>query len=293
MPLTYFGDGTQPTPVTTTRVNIASSTNASPIVVTTAAPHGFSALGGDTVEVEGHLVNTAANGLWQITWVDTTHFSLNGSTGNGVGGATGYVDDYGVSPANTFPLDGEAIDSSSSNPPLENLTNIAPFLYRRVGKYRLYDIYNAINASFTPGGVGTLAVSSTTFAVVPGMTSILGFFGGAHSPIVQAGDVVVVNLSLSVQAYLTAGTPITSLGLGFSAGGGAYAIDGPSQQANLASAALLNDQLFGINLSSYYSPISANTFDVSLMGALAVAGGTYSVIAFSPFLCTAFHYRLN
>jgi hypothetical protein len=66
---------------------IASSTNASPITITTSAAHGYST--GDKVTIIGHLVNTAANGQWTITVVDADEFTLDGSVGNGVGVATG------------------------------------------------------------------------------------------------------------------------------------------------------------------------------------------------------------
>ncbi|GAG16395.1 unnamed protein product, partial [marine sediment metagenome] len=66
---------------------IASSTNASPIKIKTAAAHGF--LTDDIVRIENHLVNTAANGTWTIIKVDGDEFTLTGSVGNGVGGATG------------------------------------------------------------------------------------------------------------------------------------------------------------------------------------------------------------
>lgn len=68
---------------------IASSTNATPIAVTTSVAHGYST--GDRVSITGHLVNTAANGVWTITVTSTTAFTLTGSVGNGVGAATGTV----------------------------------------------------------------------------------------------------------------------------------------------------------------------------------------------------------
>lgn len=68
--------------------NIVSSTNASPINVQVTG-HGFTT--GMQVIISGHLVNTNANGTWVITVVDANNFTLNGSTGNGVGGATGTV----------------------------------------------------------------------------------------------------------------------------------------------------------------------------------------------------------
>lgn len=66
---------------------IASSTNASPIVVTTGAAHGYAT--GDKIAITGHAVNTNANGYWEIVVTGATTFELVGSTGNGVGGATG------------------------------------------------------------------------------------------------------------------------------------------------------------------------------------------------------------
>lgn len=69
-------------------VSVASSTNANPIVVTTAAAHGYST--GAVVEISGHLVNTAANGSWTATVLTTTTFSIP-ALGNGAGGATGTV----------------------------------------------------------------------------------------------------------------------------------------------------------------------------------------------------------
>jgi hypothetical protein len=70
---------------------IASSTNANPSMVTTASVHGLAA--GDVVEITGHLVNTAINGVWTIATVgSTTTFTVpmpaNGASG---GGATGQV----------------------------------------------------------------------------------------------------------------------------------------------------------------------------------------------------------
>ena len=66
---------------------IASSTNATPIVVTTIAAHNFST--GDAVSIIGHAVNTAANGTFTVAVLSATTFSLSGSVGVGVGAATG------------------------------------------------------------------------------------------------------------------------------------------------------------------------------------------------------------
>lgn len=66
---------------------IASSTNATPIEITMGAAHGYTT--GQKVTIVGHATNTNANGSWDITVTGANTFTLDGSVGNGVGGATG------------------------------------------------------------------------------------------------------------------------------------------------------------------------------------------------------------
>jgi hypothetical protein len=68
-------------------INIASSTNANPSVVTTAVAHGIAV--GDVVEIQNHLVNTAINGVWTIATVGSATTLTVPTAANGVGGATG------------------------------------------------------------------------------------------------------------------------------------------------------------------------------------------------------------
>jgi hypothetical protein len=68
-------------------VSIASSTLANPVVVTSVAAHGL--VVNDWVEITGHLVNTALNGIWQVSAVLGLTFTVP-CVGNGVGGASGY-----------------------------------------------------------------------------------------------------------------------------------------------------------------------------------------------------------
>jgi len=69
--------------------DIASSTNASPIVITSSAAHNLQT--GCKVIIAGHTTNTAANGNWYVTRASSTTFSLDGSTGNGIGGNDGTI----------------------------------------------------------------------------------------------------------------------------------------------------------------------------------------------------------
>lgn len=70
--------------------NIVSSTSATPTVVTSAA-HGITSGTFGVVTIANHTVNTAANGVWLAYANGSTTLTLVGSTGNGVGGASGTV----------------------------------------------------------------------------------------------------------------------------------------------------------------------------------------------------------
>ena len=62
-------------------LTLNAATNATPIVCTTTVPHNFST--GQTINITGALGNTAANGQWVVSVVNSTQFSLTGSVGNG------------------------------------------------------------------------------------------------------------------------------------------------------------------------------------------------------------------
>lgn len=76
---TNFGAFTLTTEEVTSRA-ISAATNASPIQITAAAN---ALVTGQTVTISGVLGNTAANGTWVVTVLNSTTFTLNGSTGNG------------------------------------------------------------------------------------------------------------------------------------------------------------------------------------------------------------------
>lgn len=86
---TSIGNATWTGPSRPASISISSSTNATPIVITTSTAHGF--VTGDYVSVAAHLTNTNATGIWKVGTVPTsTSFQIlqiNGSntTGNGVG----------------------------------------------------------------------------------------------------------------------------------------------------------------------------------------------------------------
>lgn len=150
---------------------IASSTNASPIQITWQAAVPFNDQ--DTIEIEGHFTNTAANGVWQYTKIDSTHGTLNGSVGNGVGGATGIGLDWSINPLLQVPQDlVDDVDASTVNPAFEGLFDIAPFFYRRMGAYALIDSkVRTDGALFTT--FSTTALNSVTWTDL-GVTAVAG-----------------------------------------------------------------------------------------------------------------------
>ena len=81
-------------------ISIASSTNATPIVVTLSQANYalLSPSNGDTVNITGHTTNTKANGVWEVSSVDAVNYKVtllnadgSNSVGNGTGGASGTI----------------------------------------------------------------------------------------------------------------------------------------------------------------------------------------------------------
>lgn len=68
---------------------VTAATNASPIAITTASPHGLST--GAQVAITAVHGNLAANGYWTVTSTGANTFTLNGSTGSGAYTSGGYA----------------------------------------------------------------------------------------------------------------------------------------------------------------------------------------------------------
>ena len=92
---TSIGDATWTGGGRPAAINISSSTNATPIVITTVAAHGL--VPGDYVTVASHTSNTNANGVWEVGTTPTaTSFQIlkmdgSNTTGNGTGDASGFI----------------------------------------------------------------------------------------------------------------------------------------------------------------------------------------------------------
>jgi hypothetical protein len=75
-------------------IAVTNASNSTPIVITTAAPHGMNT--GTQVAISLVVGNTAANGTYTITYAGPTSFALDGSVGNGAWVSGGVVTDLGV-----------------------------------------------------------------------------------------------------------------------------------------------------------------------------------------------------
>lgn len=303
----YTGNGTLPTPTVANQVRqaIASSTNATPIVITTSAAHGFNT--GDTVLIEGHSTNTNANGLWVITVTSTTTFQLNGSSGNGVGGATGYAIDYEVQPAFTIPSDGDLIQASSVNPTFEGLANLSPFLYMRTGRWRLHNIYHKANyGGLNPGATYvTGTITSTSAAQLSPTFAIDGTYdliAGGYTPVVANTDVLIADVTTSVEAIDPSVNGITVdklvFSLGWSLSGSGFVNDQDSSQTVSVwgtHTAGNYPQRVGLHLLSGITSATNGAIALSLMGALGPTntGDAITVNALAPVQLTIYHLRRN
>ncbi len=110
----------------TLAATITGATNASPIVITTSAAHLFSTY--NRVVVSGVTGNTAANGVFTITVLSPTTFSLTGSTGNGAYVSGGTATDVSLTPAFTIPSDGDAFNAAAFNVAYQTLADRTQFL---------------------------------------------------------------------------------------------------------------------------------------------------------------------
>lgn len=137
------------------QASVDSSTNATPIVITTSAPHGFQT--GDRVEILEHETNTHANGVWTITVIDDDEFELDGSAGT-ASGLGGIAKNLNLDPAYSIPSDNDPAAAASVNVGLEATGDRSAWLAERVGSYRVESI---IHDGANDSGGGSWAVWSS------------------------------------------------------------------------------------------------------------------------------------
>jgi hypothetical protein len=193
-------------------VNIFSSTNTTPIVITTSSAHGLTT--GDRVTINGHLGNTHANGDWNsITYISPTTFSLDSSAGNGVGGASGVVQPITFGSTYAIPSDGDPDSGNTFDVGDEALGDRSAALLYGVGAYKLV-AYSTLGLSIggtTQGFVVADSIPPVNWATNSGHGSGLAQMvdPGSTTPInwiisgLTANDIVEVTLDTTCQVLGT------------------------------------------------------------------------------------------
>jgi hypothetical protein len=279
----YNPNGTLPQATAPAPVAIASSTNTSPIEIATTTPHGYTE--GDTVQVIGHD-QLAANGDWVIALTGASSFTLTGSVGTGAGGATGQVQDFSVNPLLTLPADGDLRYAASVNVPISGQANVAPWLYKRVGKYATHDVYASDDFLAVGNVYSATALPTATWTTLTGLGML---FSSQADRYLATGDQldIVLSTSISVGASEEFG-----LAVGIAYNGGAFnPISGTVRSASNANAAAV---VFPISCSVLLSTgFSANDrFDLAVMGYLPTVGPvTINVMTGYSLVCC--HLRSN
>jgi hypothetical protein len=291
----YNPNGTAPAPTTgaNNRTAILSSTNAAPIQVTMSSAPGWNDQ--DTVEFEGHATNTGVNGVFVVTQISGTIYSLNGSTGVAVGGATGYGTDYSLTPAFTVIGDGDLLQASALNPPVEGVANYGPFLYRLAGKYRLYNVFSGGRVADTDlvTAWSSLSVTSTSFNDLTSGTALLGL--PSPTPVLAASDVLDIHFIGTAQHQaVVSGTSTISLGLSASLGFGSPAnalIAGSTQFVDFVLDGLTNLSFTRVSLRATIGA-TQGPFQIGLQAAKAGSANA-TIIMVGSYKILAYQYRLN
>ena len=231
---------------------IGSSTNATPIVVTSTS-HGFA--NGDIVSITGHTTNTAANGVWQIGSVAANTFALldpitgGNSTGNGVGGATGRAVCLGPSASgdNWDDFDGGLVGAkvNLTSPTVTSgvadaadvtFTSVTGATVEGVMIFRdtgttttsrmvaLIDGRQIVTVAAAPTGTYTTVAVERLRGGIPNAT-VLAFSNGQSvtlNAVANAGDrtITVSSTSVALTAGSRADAPITGAGLPVTPNGG-------------------------------------------------------------------------
>ena len=170
---------------------VSGATNASPIVVQTSSAHGLST--GAFVTLSGVQGNTNANGTWTATVIDSTHLSLNGSTGNATytgggsleGGDLGQVDV--IVQANAVPDSVTATTASVTN------WNVA------------------IVATITVTNAFLSTVLTNIQNALPAYVAVLGIGGVNTNGIIQYNDIVGIIYAAGLVAQGQAASYVKSI----------------------------------------------------------------------------------
>jgi len=244
---------------TTQMLTVTAASNANPITITTSVPHGL--VTNQLVGVYGVNGNTAANGGWNITVVNTTQFTLNGAVGNGAytnGGMVCIPSGVPISPtsspqgffegSSTLAVGNDGVTSAIGNT-LTAATS-QPFTSNMANKHVVIWLAGAST------GVSTSSAGQSLPQSVINVASTTGF--------ASSGTIFVVS-SNGVQQLSYTGTTATSF-TGCTGGTGTLALNA-SVSVNQQST---DDSIYRIvsvpsNTQVVLAPFSGGTQDISTL----------------------------
>ncbi len=197
----YFGQATDISTTTSfpVAVNITSSTFATPIVVSTAAPHLLQT--GVITIIANHVTNTAANGRWKVNVLSSTTFqllTLAGANSVGIAAGTGGTSRSLGLPGIELVEDAvHDIDAASVNVPFEVGSDSLAFLAMKV-------LGNPLIAEFPGSRMRTLPDVNVGSGLATGATTNGGF-------VIPQGA-LLTSVSFYIVPGVHVGWPAASLG---------------------------------------------------------------------------------
>lgn len=279
MPSAYYGQSGNV--VYPGSVNISSSTNASPIVVTTASPHGLQT--GDLADIRGHQVNTAANGVRTVTRTGANTFSINGSTGNGVGAGTGTVQPINYGSGYNIPSDGDARNAASANVAFQTLGDRSAADLISLPVYKLALEYAA---AVSGNAHGTICMQGTGpangFIPMTGMNGALTSYPFAGF---MSNDIAEVTLETTASVSTTSAVATIATRVTLALGWQAYGAGAPLVFTRPAKA------ITGVGSSATnFIPLTLRTWEVApnpLPADGSIGFGLYVAFYFDTFNASA------
>lgn len=200
-------------------LTVTSASNTTPIRIITSAAHGL--VEGDrvlNVQVGG---NTAANGAFYVSVVDSTTFDLySGWTAGAVSGAVagagawtsgGAVQYLGTMPRATMIEDlVDDLDGSHINPAPENAKDAASYLAERVGGYRLQQVLTLAVAQAPNVTTGVLTATNGAWGDAAALTALVNPASNVYADCIP-GDLVEVTFT-GTATYLSVGPTFLRFG---------------------------------------------------------------------------------
>lgn len=178
---------------------IVSSTNTSPIVLQLTNPVTQAQVDTTRAEISGHTVNTNANGIFKLAFVDAFHVSLVGSIGNGVGGNTGTLVSLSLGTA-TVVDDSSIPNAAQFRTETDFSLDALAFVSEGIGTYKIVQANASARANdppFSAWNTFSIAAQNTwTASAGPTIFTLAG---------TQFGDIVTVDFEFSAQVLVNTG----------------------------------------------------------------------------------------